>query len=121
MKKIPKTDLRRLSEPSSIPTDKLQQLSKMPYYESELDYDSASAMKEQRDYNRYYNVPVEIDGILFSSLADYDEYLRLKEKEHVRLQKMTIDLKSLIQEMVNEEKIEKMYANMDANFPALGK
>lgn len=88
----------------------------MPYYESEPDYDTACFLKEQRDYRRYYNTPLEVDGVWFSSLADYDEYLRLKEKEKVRLQKMTIDLKALIQDMVNEEKIDKMFAT---EFPEL--
>jgi len=92
----------------------------MSCYDSDYDYDTACFLKEQRDYQRYYNTPVEAEGILFPSLADYDRYLYLKEKENVRLQKMTIDLKALIQNMVNDEKIEKMYANMDVNFPALG-
>lgn len=88
----------------------------MPYYDSELDYDSAGAMKEQRDYHRYYNTPLEVDGIWFSSLADYDEYIRLKEKETVRLQKMSIELMSIIKEWVHDEKIETMFAN---EFPSL--
>ena len=85
------------------------------------DYDSICFLKEQRDYQLYYNTPVEAEGILFPSLADYDQYLRLMEVKKVRLQKMTIDLKALIQDMVNEKKIYDMYANMDLNFPALGK
>ena len=85
------------------------------------DYDSICFLKEQRDYQRYYNTPVEAEGILFPSLADYDQYLRIMENKKVRLQKMTIDLKALIQGMVNEKKIYDMYANMDLNFPALGK
>jgi hypothetical protein len=85
------------------------------------DYDSICFLKEQRDYQLYYNTPVEAEGILFPSLADYDQYLRLMEVKKVRLEKMTIDLKALIQDMVNEKKIYDMYANMDLNFPALGK
>ena len=73
-------------------------------------------MKEQRDYQRYYNTPLEVGGVWFSSLADYEEFLRLQENEKVRLQKMTIALKSLIQQMVIEEKIEKMFAT---EFPEL--
>lgn len=85
------------------------------------DCDAISFLKEQRDYQLYYNTPVEAEGILFPSLADYDQYLHLMETKKVRLQKMTIDLKSLIQDMLNEKKIYDMYANMDLNFPALGK
>ena len=93
----------------------------MSCYDSDYDYDTVCFLKEQRDYQLYYNTPVEAEGILFPSLADYDEYLRLMELKKVRLQKMTIDLKAIIQGMVNEVKIERMYADMDANFPALGK
>jgi hypothetical protein len=88
----------------------------MPYYESDYDYDTECFMKEQRDYQRYYNTPLEVGGVWFSSLADYEEFLRLQENEKVRLQKMTIALKSLIQQMVIEEKIEKMFAT---EFPEL--
>lgn len=90
----------------------------MSYYESELDYDSACFLKEQRDYQRYYNRPLEVDGVWFSSLAEYETYHRLKDMEEARKQKMTIDLKLLIQEMVRDEKIEKMFASLD-EFPSL--
>lgn len=84
----------------------------MSYYES----DTERFLNEQRDYDRYYNTPLQVDGVWFSSLADYEALLRLEEKEKVRLQKMTIELKALIREMVNDEKIEKMFAT---EFPEL--
>lgn len=69
--------------------------------------------ESDRDYRLYYNTPLEVDGVWFSSLADYDVFLRLKEKEKVRLQKMTIDLKAFIQAMVNDEKIEKLFDTLN--------
>lgn len=68
----------------------------MSYYEYERDY---------------YNTPLQIDGVWFSSLADYDAFLRMQEREKVQLQKMTIDLKAVIQGMLNDEKIEKIFRN----------
>jgi hypothetical protein len=92
----------------------------MSYYERDLDYDEACHLKEQRDFQRYYNTPLEVDGVWFASLADYDQCLRLKALEESRCQKMTIDLKALIQEMVRDEKIEKMFADIE-QFPVLEK
>ncbi len=90
----------------------------MSCYESDYDYDTACFLKEQRDYQRYYNRPLEVDGVWFSCLAEYETYIRLKDMEEARLQKMTIDLKALIRDMVRDEKIEKMFASLD-EFPTL--
>jgi hypothetical protein len=90
----------------------------MPYYESELDYDSACFLKEQRDYQRYYNTPLEVEGVWFASLADYETYIRLKEAEEARLEKMTIDLKMIIKQMARDEKIEQMFDSLK-EFPTL--
>ena len=91
---------------------------KMSYYESELDYDSACFLKEQRDYQRYYNTPLEVDGVWFASVADYETYHRLKDMEEARKQKMTIDLKALIRDMVRDETVEKLVQSLD-EFPTL--
>ena len=77
-------------------------------------------MKEQRDFQRYYNTPLEVDGVWFASCADYECYFRLKAEEEARCEKMTIDLKALIKQMVLDETVEKLVASMD-EFPPLQK
>jgi predicted NAD-dependent protein-ADP-ribosyltransferase YbiA (DUF1768 family) len=84
----------------------------MPYSEPDYDYDTESFLKEQRDYQRYYNTPFELDGTWYASLSHYDMERQAKE---MKLAKMTIELKLFIQEMVLTE----MYRNMDREFPAL--
>ena len=84
------------------------------------DYDVACHMKEQRDYQRYYNTPLEVDGVWFACVADYEAYHRLKSMEEARCQKMTIDLKLIIKQWVLEEEVEKMVASID-EFPPLKK
>lgn len=82
------------------------------------DYDVACHMKEQRDFQRYYNTPLEVDGVWFASVADYEQYFRLKAAEEARCQKMTIELKLIIKQWVLEEEVEKMVADTD-QFPPL--
>ena len=98
-----KTDLRSQTQLFST-----RNTTKMSHYEPNV-------FEEELDYKRYYSAPLEVGGILFGSLADFDTFLRLKENEAVRLQKMTIDLRALIQRMANEQKIERMYAEMFPN------
>ena len=80
----------------------------MPDY----DYDTECFLTEQRNYQKYYNTPFELDGMWYASLSEYEVKLRAKE---MKLAKMTIELKLIIQEMVLTE----MYRNMDREFPAL--
>jgi hypothetical protein len=84
------------------------------------DYDVACHMKEQRDFQRYYNTPLEVGGVWFASVADYETYFRLKAAEEARCQKMTIDLKALIKQMVLDETVEKLIVSME-EFPPLHK
>jgi hypothetical protein len=81
----------------------------MPYSEPNYDYDTECFLKEQRNYQRYYNTPFELDGVWYASLSHYDM------ERQAKLAKMTIELKLFIQEMVLTE----MYRNMDREFPAL--
>ena len=64
---------------------------------SHYDYDAICHLKEQRAYQRYYNTPVEVHGMWFACLADYEHFHRVKTE---RLQKMTADLKAFIRQMV---------------------
>ena len=79
---------------------------------TDYDYDTECFLTEQRNYQKYYNTPFELDGVWYASLSEYEVKLRAKEME---LAKMTIELKLIIQEMVLTE----MYRNMDREFPAL--
>jgi hypothetical protein len=79
---------------------------------TDYDYDTECFLTEQRNYQKYYNTPFELDGMWYASLSEYEVKLRAKEME---LAKMTIELKLIIQEMVFAE----MYRNMDREFPAL--
>jgi uncharacterized protein YjbK len=79
---------------------------------TDYDYDTECFLTEQRNYKKYYNTPFELDGVWYASLSDYEIELRAKE---MKLAKMTIELKLIIQEMVLTE----MYRNMDREFPAL--
>jgi len=79
---------------------------------TDYDYDTECFLTEQRNYQKYYNTPFELDGTWYASLSEYEVKLRAKEME---LAKMTIELKLIIQEMVLTE----MYRNMDREFPAL--
>ena len=115
-----KTDLESLNSDTDICYHTNTHTYKMSYYERDLDYDVACHMKEQRDYQRYYNTPLEVDGMWFASVADYEQYYRIKAQKETRCQKMTIELKALIKEMVLEEKVEQMFANLD-EFPPLSK
>ncbi len=92
----------------------------MSCFERDLDYDEACHLKEQRDFQRYYNTPLEVDGMWFASVADYEVYHRLKMAEEARCQKMTIELKTMIKQWVLEEQVEKMVACID-QFPPLQK
>jgi hypothetical protein len=69
----------------------------MPYSEHNYDYDTECFLKEQRDYQKYYNTPFELNGRWYASLSDYEVELQAK------LAKMTIELKLIIQEMVLTE------------------
>ena len=57
----------------------------------------------------YYNNPVIVGGVWARSLADYDMYIRVIDKEKARVDKMTIDLKMFIKDMVRDEMIEKLF------------
>lgn len=92
----------------------------MPYYESELDGEAAAFQKEQRDFQRYYNTPLEVDGVWFACVSDYEAYFRLKEMEEARCRKMSVELMSIIKQWVIEEKVEKMVDSLE-QFPVLGK
>jgi len=70
----------------------------MPYSEPNYDYDTECFLNEQREYQRYYNTPFELNGLWYTSLADYEADL------HAKLDKMTIDLKLIIQQMVEKIK-----------------
>jgi hypothetical protein len=84
----------------------------MAFSEPAHDYDTECFLTEQRNYQKYYNTPFELDGVWYASLSEYEVKLRAKE---MKLAKMTIELKLIIQEMVLTE----MYRNMDREFPAL--
>jgi predicted NAD-dependent protein-ADP-ribosyltransferase YbiA (DUF1768 family) len=79
---------------------------------TDYDYDTECFLTEQRNYQKYYNTPFELDGVWYASLSEYEVKQQAKEME---LAKMTIELKLIIQEMVFAE----MYRNMDREFPAL--
>lgn len=85
---------------------------------SELDYDSACFLKEQRHFQRYYNTPLEVEGIWFASVAQYEEYYYLKSAEEAVLKQMTIELKKHIADMAFSEKIKKIVASSE-EFPSL--
>jgi len=72
----------------------------MDYYESNLDYDEECHLKEQRDFQRYYNTPMEVDGIWFASVAQFEECYELMEMEKARCKKMSIELMAFIKQMV---------------------
>jgi len=91
----------------------------MAFSEPAYDYDTECFLKEQRDYQKYYNTPFELDGMWYASLSHYDMELRMKQRKQDILDKLTIDLKSIIREMVLDIKIEKMYRDMDTEFPRL--
>jgi hypothetical protein len=84
----------------------------MAFSEPAHDYDTECFLTEQRNYQKYYNTPFELDGVWYASLSHYDMELQAKE---MKLAKMTIELKLIIQEMVFAE----MYRNMYREFPAL--
>ena len=84
----------------------------MAFSEPAHDYDTECFLTEQRNYQKYYNTPFELDGQWYASLSDYEAKLQAHE---MKLAKMTIELKLIIQEMVFTE----MYRNMDTEFPAL--
>ena len=86
----------------------------MSYY----DYDAICHLKEQREYQRYHNTPLEADGMWFASLAEYAEYHRLKVEHEERLQKMTVDLKTFIKHMLLDAEIERMSKSLE-EFPPL--
>lgn len=56
----------------------------------------------------YYSTPVEVDGVVYPSVADYELFCRLNNAEEARCQKLTADLKLLIKQMVLDEKIERL-------------
>jgi hypothetical protein len=84
----------------------------MAFSEPAHDYDTECFLTEQRNFQKYYNTPFELDGTWYASLSHYEMELQAKE---MKLAKMTIELKLFIQEMVLTE----MYRNMDREFPAL--
>ena len=77
---------------------------RMDYYESNLDYDEECHLKEQRDYQRYYNTPMEVDGIWFASVAQFEECYELMEMEKARCKRMSVELMSFIKQMVADAK-----------------
>jgi hypothetical protein len=85
---------------------------------SDYDYDTACHLKEQRDFQRYYNTPFEAHGMWFASLAEYAEYYRVKVEHEERLQKLTNDLKTFIKHMLLDADIERMRDSLD-EFPPL--
>ena len=89
---------------------------KMSYY----DYDAMCHLNEQRAYQRYYNTPLEVHGTWFACVADYEQFHRLKMEHEVLLQKMTVDLKAFIRQMVVENAVEKMCSSLE-QFPPLTK
>jgi hypothetical protein len=86
----------------------------MSYY----DYDAICHLKEQREYQRYYNTPLEADGMWFACLADYEQFHHLKMEHEERLQKMTDDLKAFIKQMLVDADIKKMCESPE-EFPPL--
>jgi hypothetical protein len=84
----------------------------MAFSEPAQDYDTECFLTEQRNFQKYYNTPFELDGIWYASLSYYEMELQAKEK---KLAKMTIELKLIIREMILTE----MYRNIDREFPAL--
>ena len=92
----------------------------MSYYDSELDYDSAAFLKEQRDFQRYYNTPLEVDGMWFACVADYEAYYRKKSEEEALCKKMSVELMSIVKQWQLDEKVEKMVNSLD-QFPLLEK
>jgi hypothetical protein len=62
---------------------------------------------EQTDYTLYYETPIEVDGMAFPSLADYEEYHRLMLMEEARLNVLSIDLMKLIKGTAEQSKLQK--------------
>jgi hypothetical protein len=85
-----------------------------------MDYDVACHLKEQRDFQRYHNTPLEVNGMWFASLAEFEQWFNVKEMERVRCKKLTIDLMSLVRQMTIDSTIKKMVASSD-EFPPLKK
>lgn len=77
-------------------------------WDNDYDFDAYSFMKEQREYQRRYNTPIEVDGVWFSSVADYENYFELKQMEEAKLEKMTQELKKLITDMAEAARVEAM-------------
>lgn len=76
----------------------------MDYYESNLNYDEQCHLNEQRDYQRYYNTPLEVHGIWFASVAQFEECYELMEMEKARCKRMSVELMSFIKQMVADAK-----------------
>jgi hypothetical protein len=70
----------------------------MPYSEPNYDYDTECFLTEQRNYQKYYNTPFELNGQWYASLSDYEVELQAK------LDEMTIELKLIIRQMVEKSK-----------------
>jgi hypothetical protein len=69
-----------------------------------MDYDEECHLKEQRNFQRYYNTPMEVDGIWFASVAQFEECYRIKEMEDARCKRMSIELMAFIKQMVIDAK-----------------
>jgi hypothetical protein len=92
----------------------------MDYYESNLEYDEQGHLNEQRDFQKYYNTPMEVDGIWFASIAQFEECYRIKEMEDARCKRMSVDLMSFIKQMLLDAKVKEMVNSLD-EFPPLKK
>lgn len=95
---------------------------KMAYsmWDNAYDFDAQCFMNEQREFQRRYNTPIEVDGVWFSCLADYENYIQLKQMEEARLEQMTVELKKLIEGMKIADRLQKMMES-SIEFPALEK
>jgi hypothetical protein len=88
----------------------------MLYYSSEdnMNYDDAGFINEQVKFERYYNIPVDTGDQIFASMHYYMEYL---EKKRV-LDSLTIGLKALIADMVQNQQTANMVSSLE-EFPPL--
>jgi hypothetical protein len=59
-------------------------------------------VKEQRNYQKYHNTPVEVDGIWFVSLADYEAYYEWNANRQVIVKK-NIDHSELVKSLKKDD------------------
>lgn len=66
-------------------------------------------VNEQRNYQKYHNTPIEVNGVWFVSLADYEAYYEWKTAHEIVVKK-NIDHTELVKSL-----------KKDHAFPPLGR